>query len=58
MNWIAFVLYFKKNMSINKNVTNSANLEHCNISNPGPLEQEPGLEQGLTVLLYESFYVC
>ena len=58
MNWFVFVLYFKKNMSINKNVPNAANPEHCNISNPGPLEQKPGREQGLTVLLYESFYDC
>ena len=37
-------------------VTNAANLQSCNISNPGPLDQKPGLDQGLTVLLHESFY--
>ena len=44
-------------MSINITVTNAANPEYCNISNPGPLEQKPRLDQGLTVLLYDSFYV-
>ena len=43
-------------MLITINVINEANPEYCNISNPGPLEQEPGLEQGLIVLLHESFY--
>ena len=38
------------------NLTSAENPAYCNISNPGPLEQKPGLEQGLTVLLYESFY--
>ena len=38
-------------------VTNAANLKYFNISNPGLLEHEPGQEQGLTVLLYEYFYV-
>ena len=38
------------------NITTVANLKYFNISNPGMLEQEPRLEQGLTVLLYEYFY--
>ena len=38
------------------NVTNAAILQYYNIFNPGLLEQEPGREQALTVLLYESFY--
>ena len=38
------------------NVTNAAILQYYNISNPELLEQEPGQEPGLTVLLYESFY--
>ena len=58
INQVGLVLYFKKNMLINKNVTNAANPEDCNISNHGPLEQKPGREHGLTVLLCESFYVC
>ena len=45
-------------MCITINVINAANPEYCNISNPGPLEQEPGREWGLNVLLYDSFYVC
>ena len=49
-----FLLEFKTIMSNNKNVTIP---EDCNISNPGPLEQKPGQEQGLTVLLHVSFYV-
>ena len=32
----------------------AGNLEYYNISNPGPLEQEP--EQGLHGLFYEYFY--
>ena len=55
MNVFVFVLEFKTNMSNNINVTIPAD---CNISNPGPLEQNPGLEKGLTVLFHESFYVC
>ena len=51
-----FVLEFNTNTSTNINVTNTAYPAFCNISNPGPLEQKPGQEQGLTVLLYESFY--
>ena len=43
-------------MLINNNVANAANTEYCKFSNPGPLEQEPGRVQGLTVLLYESLY--
>ena len=38
------------------NVTIAASLEYYNISNPELYEQEPGQEQGLTALLYESFY--
>ena len=58
MNVFLFVLYFKKNMLNNINVNIAANPEYCHISNPGPLEQKPGREQGLTILLYELFYVC
>ena len=56
MNVIVFLSYFKQNMLIDINITNAENPEYCNISNPWPLEQKPGLEKGLTVLLYESFY--
>ena len=56
MNVFVFVIEFKTNMSININVTNAANPENSHISNPGPLEQKPGRERGLTVLLHESFY--
>ena len=55
MHVFVIVLEFKTNMSNNINVTIP---EDCNISNPVPLEQKPGREQGLTVLFYESFYVC
>ena len=51
-----FVIDFKKINLIDINVTNAANPEYCNISNPGLLEQKPGQEHGLTLLLYESFY--
>ena len=44
------------NMLINIYVTNAANLEYFNMCYPCPMEKEPGREQGLTVLLYESFY--
>ena len=44
-------------MLINITVTSAANPDYCNISNPRPLEQKPGLDQGSTVLLYDSFYV-
>ena len=56
MNGFAFVLEFKKNLLININVNNASNSEYCKFSNPVPLEQKPGLEMGLTVLLCESFY--
>ena len=56
MNEFAFVLEFKKNRLININVRNAARSEYCKISNHGPLEQNPGLELDLTVLLYESLY--
>ena len=46
----------RKTKLFNMNVTNAAILQYYNISNPGLLEQEPGQEQGLTVLLYEYFY--
>ena len=52
------VLEFKTNKSNNINVTNAASPKDCDIFNPGSLNQKLGLEQGLTVLLYESFYVC
>ena len=55
MNVFVYVYNLKQYISIN---TNAANPEYCNISTPWPLEQEPGLKQGLTVLLYEFFYVC
>ena len=45
---------FKKTKLIN--VIIAANPEYCNISNPGPLEQEQGRELGLIVLLHEYFY--
>ena len=38
-------------MLMDNNVTNAENPKYCNISNPGPLEQKPGREQGLTVPL-------
>ena len=53
-----FVLEFKTNMFNNINVTNAANPTFCHTSNPGLVEQKPGLEQFFTVLPYESFYVC
>ena len=37
-------------------ITIATNLQYHNISNPGPSEQEPGLELGSPVLLYEYFY--
>ena len=43
MNVFVFVSEFKTNTSFNINLTNTANPEYCNISNPGPLEQKPGL---------------
>ena len=52
------VLFLKKNMSMDINVTNAQNPEYCNMFNPGSLEQEPRQEQVLTVLLYESSYDC
>ena len=54
MNAFVFVLNFK----IKINVINAAKPEYCNHSNPRPLEQEPGREQDLNVLLHESFYAC
>ena len=38
------------------NIPITAVLKFYSISNPDPLEQEPVLEQGLFVLLYEYFY--
>ena len=61
MSFFVIVFESKTNMSNNINVTIPkvyCNIENCNISNPGPLEQKPGLEQDLIVLLYESFCVC
>ena len=40
-----FVLEFKTNMFNNINVTNAANPTFCQTSNPGLVEQKPGLEQ-------------
>ena len=51
-----FVLDFMKIMLTNIIVTNAVIPEYYNISNPGLLEQDPGREQGLIVLLHESFY--
>ena len=51
-----FGLDFKNNMLQSINVTIAANPKRCNIPNPGPLDQEPGLEKGLPLLLHESFY--
>ena len=58
MNVFVFVLDCKESMLINIYITDAANPQYFNISNPGLFEQKPGQEQGLTVLLYESFYVC
>ena len=38
------------------NVINAGNPKYFNISDPVPLEQEPGVAWGWIVLLYESFY--
>ena len=37
----------QKTNLIKMNVTNAAILQYHDLSNPGPLEQEPGREQGL-----------
>ena len=58
MNVFVFVLDLITNTSITTKVTNSANPAFNNISSPGLLEKKLGLDQGMTVLLYEYFYVC
>ena len=61
MSFFVIVFESKTNMSNNINVTIPkvyCNIENCNISNPGPLEQNPGPELGWPVLLYKYFYVC
>ena len=54
MNVIVFVLNLKK--IIQNYLINSVNPKYFKKSNPGLLEQAPGLNQGLIVLFYEHFY--
>ena len=58
MNGFVFVLDLKTGNLIKTNLTSAENPAYCNIFNPGLLEQKPGQEQGLTVLLYESLYAA
>ena len=42
-----FLTTKKKTNLVKMNVTNAAILQYHDLSTPGPLEQEPGREQGL-----------
>ena len=50
------VVYEGKLLSINMYITIVAILQFFITFNPGPIEQESGLEKGLIDLLCESFY--